>query len=871
MIVGTGDTSWFGFLKTAPVRGIRHWWSRLAKPTRSTWLAACLVLGYLIQQLQWLNQSAWLIAVLVTMIGVLLSRWSTRRGWRVCGFLLVLVALGGFWSQWRQPGNDVAFRKLIPEDAEQIQVIRVRGTVVSLTEAPPMNPRDIFEPFQFTVPKFKFVVRTDSYEAATGWESLRGRLDCALESDLPIDDEGVAQIATFPEGGANVKVGQRLEMLGRISLPPPAKNPRQLDHRRFLWLSGLDGQLTMNQPGQIKVLQAEADWTSLGDRLRHHFKVQLRRHLSDEQYPVAAAILLGDRSMLDQDIRQQYAATGTVHVLAISGLHLGILAGALLWWSRWSFVPQRPVLVATIALVLFYAWLVEFRPPIVRAAVLTTIMCAATLVGRRALSFNSLAVALIVVFAIQPHQLAEAGTQLSFLAVAGILVFVQHRSRHVPSPLQELKESRYSTVRRNGLALLRNVRDVYWLGLAVFVAGLPLVMHYFNLVAWIGLLINPLVILPMTLALLSGFGVLVFSPFSDSLASGLGWVCGTSLEWMSGIVELSYQLPGSYIWVTSPGWGWIVIWYLWWLILLWDTGIPRRVAIAGCAVLCVSAYVWPWPNHPDQTALALPSGPKLTLTFMDVGHGSSVLIRTPENHVILFDAGSFPSARAAGQRVSGVLFAHGILRIDQLVVSHADLDHYNGVPELLRRFSIREFVSPADMLNDESPYVQLLAEYLKREKTPLRTIHAGQVLWQEEGLTVRVLLPPREGFGDGDNSNSLVLAVEYGARRILLTADVEGAGLEALLSSELGDYDVIQVPHHGSRQSQPHAVANWANAEHAIFSGLQRRIAKETLQDYKSAGTTPWITDETGAILVGVHANGEVGLRHFLLDPWPIR
>ncbi|MBL8856294.1 MAG: DUF4131 domain-containing protein, partial [Planctomycetaceae bacterium] len=253
-------------MKTAPVRGIRHWWSRLAKPTRSTWLAACLVLGYLLQQLQWLDQSAWLIAVLVTMVGVLLSRWSTRRGWRVCGFLLVLVALGGFWSQWRQPGNHVAFRQLIPEDAEQIQVIRVRGTVVSLTETPPLNPRDIFESFQFTVPKFKFVVRTDSYEAATGWESLSGRLDCALESDLPIDDEGVAQIATFPEGGANVKVGQRLEMLGRISLPPPAKNPRQLDHRRLLWRCGLDCQLTINKPGQIKVLQADGDLTALGDR-----------------------------------------------------------------------------------------------------------------------------------------------------------------------------------------------------------------------------------------------------------------------------------------------------------------------------------------------------------------------------------------------------------------------------------------------------------------------------------------------------------------------------------------------------------------------------------------------------------------------------
>lgn len=871
MTTGAADSSQIQDPMATAVRWAVRRWGQLPSPSRSTWAVTCLVAGYLIQQLQLLSLSAWLLAMLAAMMVLGLSRWSKPRGWRILSFVLVLVTIGGFWSQWRLPGSHSVFQRLIPSDSEQVQVIRVRGTVTSITQTPKLKPRDIFESFQFTVPKFKFVVRTEAYDSGTDWVPLAGRLDCALESDLPIDEAGVAQLDTVAATPVVVKVGQRVELLGRISLPTPAKNPRQLDHRRFLWLSGLDGQLTMNQPGQIKVIQADVDWTSAGHRLRNDFKVQLRRHLSEDQYPVAAAILLGDRSMLDYEVRQQYAATGTVHVLAISGLHLGILAGALLWWSRWSFVPQRPVLLATIALVLFYAWLVEFRPPIVRAAVLTTIMCAATLLGRRAFSFNSLAVALGVVFVIQPHQLAEAGTQLSFLAVAGIIVFAQHRSRQVPTPLQELKEATHSTTRRNGLALVRSLREAYLCGWAVFVAGLPLVMHYFNLIAAIGLLINPIVILPMTLALLSGFAVLVAAPFSSTIADGLGWVCGGSLDVMNGIVEVSYHWPGSYFWVTSPGWIWVVIWYLWWLILLWDPGITRRVAMAGCVVLCLGAWVWPWPMYPDRTGLTLPSGPKLTLTFVDVGHGSSVLIRTPENQVILFDAGSFPSARAAGQRIGGVLLAHGILRIDQLVVSHADLDHYNGVPELLRRFSIREFVSPPGMLSDESPYVQLLSEYLAREKTPQRTIHAGQLLWQEPGLEIRVLSPPQELFADGDNSNSLVLGVEYGSRRILLTADLERAGLEAFLSRETGNYDVIQVPHHGSRQSQPEAVANWAKAEHAILSGLRRRISDETLQAYADAGTIPWITDEEGAILVGVHANGDVALRRFLPDPWPVR
>jgi competence protein ComEC len=871
MTSGAADSNQSRSTAGGAFRNLAQGWRQLPAPSRMTWAVAGLVVGFLVQQLQWLSLAAWFGALMVALVGLATGRWWPWRAARVFVFFVVLTAVGGFWSQWRQPGLDSPFRSLIPSDAEQAQVIRVRGTVTSITTPPALQPRDIFDSFRFSVPNFRFVVRTEAFETPQGWASLRGRLDCELETDQPIDETGVAQVAPLTPTTVDLQIGQKLELLGRISLPTSAKNPRQLDQRRFMWLSGLDGQLTLNQPGQMQVIQATPDWTSWGDRLRNEFKVQLRRHVPDEQYPMAAAILLGDRTMLPSDTRQQYAATGTVHVLAISGLHLGIMAGALLWWSRWSFVPQRPVLLATIALVLFYAWLVEFRPPIVRAAVLTTVMCAATLLGRRPFSFHSLAVALAVVFMIQPHQMAEAGTQLSFLAVAGIIVFTQNRARHVPTPLQDLREAQLSTVQRNGLNLIRQLREVYLCGWAVFIAGLPLVMHYFNLLAWIGLLINPLVILPMTLALLSGFAVLIVSPISGTVADGCGWVCGVSLEVMNWIVECAYYLPGSYVWVTSPGWSWIVIWYAWWLLLLWYPNITRRTAFVGCALLCTAAYLFPLPQFPDRAALDLPSGEKLTLTFVDVGHGNSVIIRTPQNHVVLFDAGSFPSARTAGQRIGGVLVAHGIQRIDQLVVSHADLDHYNGVPDLVRRFSIRQFVSPPGMLDDDSPYVQLLRTYLTQEKIPLRSIHAGELLWAEPGLSLRVLSPPPTLFPDGDNANSLVLVIDYGSRRVLLTADVEGAGLNALISNDSTGFDVIQVPHHGSRESQPRQVAKWAGAEHAIISGMQRRISGETLQAYQDAGSRTWITDEVGAILVGVHVDGQVAIRSYLSNPWQIR
>ncbi len=428
------------------------------------WFAVALVWGHLIQQSQFLSSRAWLALLIPATMGLVVT--AVLQTWyaRIVFLLLTSVGIGGLYTDWRQPQPTTGIGALIDLESTQPQLLRVRGLVDSITAQPEADATDLFDSFSFSETVLNFVISVDSYHDGNQWLTSSGRLQCRLElpSALARERNTAEQRSSEPNPLPEelLSIGQYVELLGLVSLPPPVKNPGQYDRRQHLWISGIHGELSIGHSELIQVIETQPRWSYAGQRFRHAFKTLLRRHVSDSQYPMAAAVMLGDRSLLSSTFRLQYAATGTVHVLAISGLHLGILAGALLWFGRWSFIPQRPILIATVVLVLFYAWLVEFRPPIVRAAVLVSVMCLATLVGRRALTFNSLALGLIVVFLIQPWQLLSPGTQLSFLAVAAIVLFLNRRREREANPLLELQEA-HRTARQRWLRQVgSNVRDV---------------------------------------------------------------------------------------------------------------------------------------------------------------------------------------------------------------------------------------------------------------------------------------------------------------------------------------------------------------------------------------------------------------------------
>jgi competence protein ComEC len=204
-----------------------------------------------------------------------------------------------------------------------------------------------------------------------------------------------------------------------------------------------------------------------------------------------------------------------------------------------------------------------------------------------------------------------------------------------------------------------------------------------------------------------------------------------------------------------------------------------------------------------NSAIARSQPRPLACNFVAVGHGVSVLVELPDGRNLLYDAGRLGSPLAGVRPISAVLWSRGISHLDAVVVSHADADHFNALPELLDRFSVGVvYVSPV-MFEREPPAVKELHAAIKRRGIEIRKRSAGDHMLESTGLTIKLLHPTAKGVIGSDNANSIVLLIEYAGRRVLLTGDLESPGLDDVLDEEPLDCDVVLAPHHGSPRSSP--------------------------------------------------------------------
>jgi competence protein ComEC len=254
-----------------------------------------------------------------------------------------------------------------------------------------------------------------------------------------------------------------------------------------------------------------------------------------------------------------------------------------------------------------------------------------------------------------------------------------------------------------------------------------------------------------------------------------------------------------------------------------------------------------------------------------VGHGIGIVAELPDGRTILYDAGKLGSPLGATRPVSSVLWSRGITHLDALIISHADADHFNGIPELLDRFSVGViYVSPY-MFERRQPAVDELMAAIEASGVPLREVRAGDELRSNPvaagDLRLRVLHPGRQAAIDDDNANSIVLALEYAGRRLLFTGDLQTSGLADLLSNEPLDCDCILAPHHGSPRSDPAGFADWSTPEHVVISGARNVEDIVTIErvknSYRLRGAEVYHTAEDGCVRVDIGASGHLTLTTF--------
>jgi beta-lactamase superfamily II metal-dependent hydrolase len=343
-----------------------------------------------------------------------------------------------------------------------------------------------------------------------------------------------------------------------------------------------------------------------------------------------------------------------------------------------------------------------------------------------------------------------------------------------------------------------------------------------------------------------GFLCLAMAPVSTALAAASGWACDGTLRCISAVVSWAAGLPGGYAWVAGPPAWWVAGWYLLLAAILVVVARERLTSVGTWTAVAATWLVVGWAGV-SVSRLLSPHHVEMRVVMASMGHGCGIVVKSPTGRCLVYDAGRLGAPSAARRAMTGVLWNEGVSRIDTLVISHADTDHFNAVPELLDRFTVGEIVVPPPFLESDSWAVGEVLRQARAAGVPVRTVAAGDSFAIDPLCRVRVLHPspgeadPRvhdvavEDVVATDNETSLVLAVESAGRRLLLTGDLEGHALARFIASDPDSCDVLVAPHHGSRTSLPPDIARATAADWVLVSGVGATGWREVRDAYAGA------------------------------------
>ena len=675
-------------------------------------------------------------------------------------------------------------------------------------------------------------------------------------------------VELFIDGRLNdLRSGDQIQCAGDLAKISPPSNPGQFDLQNYFRGKRTLCWMDLSSAECLRKIEAGNLVAKSASSLRVSLDSLLWRYLDAQTAPLASAMLLGNRQQLDQLTRDNFMLSGTVHLLAISGLHVGILASLILMLSRIGLLSRRKGLLMTILFVALYAWLVEFRPPVTRAAILISIFCYCRWIGRTPFSFNILALAAIVVLAINPVELFGPGAQLSFLAV-GTLIYARHwiAPPRSEDPIDRLIENSRPWHERSIRYLGSRMYMAFAVSAIIWLFAFPAVANQFHIVAPIALIANPLLLIPITTGLVCGLGVLVFGFWMPPVAVIMAAGCQASLQLIQGTVEACQLVNHGHWWTAGPPLVSVICFYsILMLVYLRYDGLRFRTVACGIAVWIVIGWVVPdWQHRSIQKTRTT-----MHCTVIDVGHGGCVLMQLPHGKNVLYDCGSFGSPRKAHQTAAGVLWHHRISHLDAVVISHADSDHFNGLPALAKQFSIDRVIVSHHFQRSASdkPMIKMMLDELQQADIQIQTVSMDEHLDIGSEVKMEVLNPPIFGFATSDNANSIVLDIEFNGRRILLPGDLEKDGLNQLLRRKPHDYDVVMSPHHGSKNSRPAEFFSWCDPEVIVTSS--GRGKNHNLGEYLPEHLEGQIlhTGYDGAVQINL-TPAAARIRTWADDPW---
>jgi competence protein ComEC len=699
------------------------------------------------------------------------------------------------------------------------------------------------------IDRTRLLLAAERIDSGDGWQPAEGKVL------LTVSDLEQPWIA-----------GDRLAAQLTLRHPRNLGNPGEFDYEAYLARRGIYVTAFAQDDASFYYLgHADDGMGNWFARWRRGVSALFERTLPETEAGVLGALIVGTQATLPRELRAAFSRAGVSHVLSISGLHVALVAGAAYALFRWLLARSRRLLLTvnvpklatalSVIPVLLYAGIAGSNVATIRAVIMILVFVAAILVGRQRHLVVSLAVAAMLILLWSPGAALDISFQLSFVAVLG-LVWGMERFWAWWRRWEERR-----------LVRLRGWRARLWRPLVVYgmvsvtalAATMPLTALHFNQVSIVAPLANALVVpLLGSAAVALGLAAALLYLISAPLAQCCVFIAGPVVKLGVWLVEVFSALPYASVRAVTPDAVELVLLYTALFALVRLSGRARTVTLVVVALLAFGDGTWWYADRYHRAALRI--------TFLSVGQGDSAVVEFPGADVMVIDGGG---ARGEsfdpGERViAPFLWSRKIARVDYLVLSHPERDHYGGFPFLAANFSPREFWSNgAQASTDAFARLQQLLSENGAEKVVLLRGARRQI----GNVQVVVDSPPQRMSGFSSNNQSLVLSLGFGGARVLFTGDIEARAEEDLVAALDGSLasTVLKVPHHGSDTSSTGPFLDAVRPRYAVISaGFDNRFhfpRAAVVHRYAARGCRLARTDMDGAVHVRIGPAGEIAMR----------
>lgn len=588
--------------------------------------------------------------------------------------------------------------------------------------------------------------------------------------------------------------GELWLLRGSIEPFPRPRNPGEMNYGAMLSLSGIDAVIRARRAERVPASPGFDSRTLLGHVQSKAYTWIDRLHVGDRS-AFLKGVILGYRAELAEDLKSAFLATGTVHILAVSGGNVALIALVALVIAGLARLRRRLAFAAAVVAVLFYAWVTGSSPSVVRASIMAIVVLTAGVTGRRADVFQSLGVAAVLLLVLDPRALFDVGFQLSFLSVLAIVI---------GSPLLEPWLNRLPEEFRDH-DVVRAVVQLLAVSAAAQVGTLPLTMSIFGQVSLVSVVAN-LAVVPLSgVALVLGVIELLVMPFSSWAASVYAGVNDLVMDLLLGIVRVGAAVPMAAVESFRPD-GWTMAALYASLGAIAGKSLPglRRCMLISACVLGVVA-VW--------RPVVAGGRPLAEVISLDVGQGDAHLIRTAGGANVLIDTG--PSDFSADRTIMPLLDRFGVDMLDDVVITHGHRDHAGGLSRLLAHLPVRTLT-----LSDSAAARPEVHHLARSKSVRVRIVRKGDQISVDPSVRLYVLHPAAGPVGRSANDRSVVIRLLAGETSMLLTGDLEEDGEDAVVQ-RYGDFvrsDVLKVAHHGSNTGTTPRWLDRVRPERAVIS-----------------------------------------------------